>query len=386
MLSVPTRRRILHVDMDAFYAAVEQRDRPELTGRPVIVGGSPRRGVVAAASYEARVFGLHSAMPIAQALRRCPQAVLVPPRFAHYRDISRQIRAIFLEYTPLVEPLALDEAFLELRAELPWDSAAELASQLKAKIRQRVALPCSVGVSSNKFLAKLGSQLGKPDGLLVIDRRKAQEILPALPVKRLWGVGPTTERKLLALGLRTVGELQKLSQAELVRRFGVQGAQLYRLARGRDDRPVRPERETKSVSRETTFADDLTDRTMLKRVLSRLTEQVARDLRRAGLEVRTVQLKVRFADFETITRSRTLPLPISSTKALQCEIELLFDTKVTLSLGVRLLGVGVANLRPSGTGQLALFGQELAQEVQIDRVLDELRRRFGPEVIQRGVG
>ncbi len=358
MASVPARRRILHVDMDAFYASVEQRDRPELSGRPVIVGGSPRRGVVAAASYQAREFGLHSAMPIAQALRRCPQAVLVQPRFAHYRDISRQIRAIFLEYTPLVEPLALDEAFLELRAELSWDSAAKLAGQLKAKIRQQVALPCSVGVSGNKFLAKLGSQLGKPDGLLVIDRRKAREILPALPVKRLWGVGPATERKLLALGSRTIGELQKLSQAELVRRFGVQGAQLYRLARGCDDRPVRPKRETKSVSRETTFADDLTDPTMLKRVLSRLAEQVARDLRQAKLEGRTVQLKVRFADFETITRSHTLPLPISSTKALQREIELLFETKVTLSLGVRLLGVGVSNLRLSGTGQLALFEQE----------------------------
>jgi DNA polymerase-4 len=381
---MPLQRRILHVDMDAFYASVEQRDRPELKGKPVIVGGQTQRGVVASASYEARKFGVRSAMPTAKALRLCPQAILVKPRFERYSEVSRQIREIFLSYTPLVEPLSLDEAFLDVTGGGKlFGSAEQIAREIKQKILDNTGLTCSVGVSFNKFLAKLTSDLCKPNGLMVIDERQAEEILPGLPVGRLWGVGPATEEKMHQMGLRTIGDVQNVPEEELKRRFGRYGAQLYALARGLDERPVKPERETKSVSRETTFLEDLTSHDQLKQVLLELCEQVGRDLRKEGLVGRTAHLKVRFADFTTITRSQTLPLPIKTAKALWQEIERLFDDKITLSRGVRLLGVGVSNLSPIGAGQLLLFDDD-KQDVTVDHLLDELRGRFGPDAIQRG--
>ncbi len=381
---MPLQRRILHVDMDAFYASVEQRDRPELKGKPVIVGGQTQRGVVASASYEARKFGVRSAMPTAKALRLCPQAILVKPRFERYSEVSRQIREIFLSYTPLVEPLSLDEAFLDVTGGGKlFGSTEQIAREIKQKILDNTGLTCSVGVSFNKFLAKLTSDLCKPNGLMVIDERQAEEILPGLPVGRLWGVGPATEEKMHQMGLRTIGDVQNVPEEELKRRFGRYGAQLYALARGLDERPVKPERETKSVSRETTFLEDLTSHDQLKQVLLELCEQVGRDLRKEGLVGRTAHLKVRFADFTTITRSQTLPLPIKTAKALWQEIERLFDDKITLSRGVRLLGVGVSNLSPIGAGQLLLFDDD-KQDVTVDHLLDELRGRFGPDAIQRG--
>lgn len=378
------QRRILHLDMDAFYASVEQRDRPDLKGRPVIVGGAVERGVVASASYEARKFGVRSAMPTAQALRLCPQAILIKPRFERYDEVSRQVRRIFLTYTPLVEPLSLDEAFLDVTSvERLFGPAEQIAREIKRVIREQTGLTCSVGVSFNKSLAKLASDLCKPNGLLAMDERKADAVLPGLPVGRLWGVGPATEKKLHELGLRTIGDIQKISPEELVRRFGRSGAQLYALARAIDDRPVEPQHETKSISRETTFLEDLTDRDELRRVLVELSEEVGRDLRKEGLIGRTVHLKVRFADFTTITRSQTLPLPLKSTIVLWQEIEKLLDAKVTLSQGVRLLGVGVSNLSPIGAGQLPLFDDDL-RGAKVDRVLDELRGRFGSDAIRRG--
>jgi DNA polymerase-4 len=385
MSSEGLQHRILHVDMDAFYASVEQHDRPELKGQPVIVGGPIQRGVVASASYEARKFGVKSAIPTAQALRLCPQAILIRSRFERYGEVSRQIREIFLNYTPLVEPLSLDEAFLDVTGvEKLFGPAEQIAQEIKRKILDSTGLTCSVGVSFNKFLAKLASDLCKPSGLLVMDEPRAEEILPGLPVGRLWGVGPTTEEKMHQMRLRTIGDVQRASREELIHSFGKYGVRLHELAWGIDERPVEPEQKAQSMSRETTFPEDLSERTMLKKILFELSEQVASDLREAELIGRTIHLKVRFADFTTITRSQTLPLPLKTAQALWQAAEKLFDVKVEIVQGIRLLGVGVSNLQPAGAGQLTLFNEGETREVKVDRVLDQLRGRFGRDAIRRG--
>ena len=353
-------RKILHVDMDAFYASVEQRDRPELRGKPVIVGGRPEeRGVVAAASYEARRYGIHSAMPTARALRLCPQAVLLKPRMGYYRRISQRIREIFRSYTPLVEPLSLDEAFLDVTgSERLFGPAEEIGQEIQKRIFQELGLMCSVGVGPNKFLAKLASAHKKPNGFTVIRPEDVERFLWDLPVEKLWGVGPATARKLRAMGLQTVGDLRRVPQEELARRFGRWGLRLWERARGRDDRPVVPEREPKSLSRETTFPRDVYDDRALERVLARLVREVVEDLRGEERRARTVQIKVRFADFTTITRQRTLPEPTDSLRAIQEAARRLLRERVERKgRGVRLLGVGVSNLVASATEaqQLPLF-------------------------------
>jgi len=378
---------ILHVDMDASYASVEQRDRPELVGRAVIVGGdADRRGVVAAASYEARKFGVHSAMPSATARRLCPQAVFLPPRIDHYAAISRQIRAIFERYTPLVEPLSLDEAFLDVTgSEQLFGPAAEIGRRIKREIRDELRLVASVGVAANKFLAKLASDLEKPDGFVVVDPHGVQVFLDPLPVSRLWGVGKVSNRALEKLGVHTIGQLRRLPVEVLASKFGSMGEHLGRLARGVDDRPVVPDHQAKSISHETTFAVDVADREVLRAWLLELVEQVARRLRRHQLRARTVELKVRFADFRTITRSQTLPVATNVTAELWEAATTVLDGRLPKGLApVRLLGFGASGLDASPQVQRQLFDQpDHARQAQLDAATDAIHDRFGLDAIGR---
>lgn len=380
-------RKIVHVDMDAFYAAIEQLDNPELRGRPVIVGGEAEgRGVVSTASYEARKFGVHSAMPAAQARRLCPQGIFLRPRFARYEEVSQQIREILYRYTPLVEPLSLDEAFLDLTGtEKLLGPAEEVAREIKQKIFQETGLACSVGVAPNKFLAKLASDLAKPDGFLVVREGEEFRFLRDLPIERLWGVGEATARRLRGLGISTIGELQALPLEELLARFGRLGGSFYELARGIDRSPVVPDRSARSLSQERTFPEDISDRVELKRVLFKLSEEVGQRLRGERLKGRTVQLKVRFADFSTITRATTLDRPTAMSERIFEEAERLFTERVELKQGVRLLGVQVSGLIGEAEEQLPLFQDEReARSAELERLIDELRARFGEEVLKWG--
>jgi len=381
---------ILHVDMDAFYASVEERDRPELGGRPVIVGGDPqRRGVVSAANYEARRYGVHSAMPASVARRKCPQGVFLPPRISYYAQVSAQIRQIFDRYTPLVEPLSLDEAFLDVTgSETLFGSAAQIGQRIKQEIRDELHLVASVGVATNKFLAKIASDLGKPDGFVVVPPDRIQEFLDPLPVGRLWGVGQVSNRALDKLGIRTIAQLRRLPVGVLRVCFGSSGEHLWQLAQGIDDRPVVPDQEAKSISHETTFAVDIDDREILRAWLLELTEQVAQRVRRHHLRGRTVHLKVRFADFRTITRSQTLVEPTDVTCELwQAAVELLETRLPSEHLPVRLLGMGLSGFDRSGEKQRQLFDEdESRRQGRLDRVTDQIRARFGPSAIGRAGG
>jgi DNA polymerase-4 len=378
---------ILHVDMDAFYASVEERDRPELAGKPLIVGGTPEgRGVVAAANYVVRRFGVHSAMPTATALGRCPHAIVLPPRIDHYAKVSAEIREIFFRYTPLVEPLSLDEAFLDVTgSEGLFGPAIEIARTVKQEIREAIQLIASVGVAPNKFLAKIASDLEKPDALVVVDPDGVQEFLDPLTVGRLWGVGRVTGRVFERLGVGTIGELRRLPVATLRQQFGSAGEHLWELAHGIDDRRVIPDREAKSISNETTFTADIEDREVLRAWLLELTEQVARRLRHHALRGRFVQIKVRFADFQTITRSQKLPEPTNSTEVLwQCAAEMLSTRLPHGHLPVRLLGMGVSGIDRSQFSQQTLFNDGREQHAQLDAVADSIQDRFGAGALRRG--
>ncbi len=295
---------ILHVDMDAFYAAIELRDNPSLVGKPVVVGGSPSgRGVVAAASYAAREFGIHSAMPASQAVRICPSAVFIKPRMQHYANISKQIREIFFGYTSLVEPLSLDEAFLDVGGSVAlFGSAESIARQIKDRINNELGLVASAGVAPNKYVAKVASDLEKPDGLVVVPEGKIQNFLDPLPVSKIWGVGKQTGKKFDSLGVRTIGQLRQIPMTTLKASFGINSEHFWRLARGLDSRRVVPDRFAKTISHETTFAADIYDKACLQAWLTELAEQVARRMRRHHLYGKTVQIKLRFSNFDTITR------------------------------------------------------------------------------------
>ena len=378
---------ILHVDMDAFYASVEERQRPELAGRPVIVGGDPdRRGVVSAANYLARQFGVHSAMPSATARRNCPQAVFLRPRLDYYAEVSRGIREIFLRYTPLVEPLSLDEAFLDTTGSVQlFGPPAEIGRKIKQQIRDELRLVASVGVAPNKFLAKIASDLDKPDGFVVVQPDRVRQFLDPLPVGRLWGVGRAGNRSLEQMGIRTIGQLRQLPVDVLRSRFGSSGEHLWRLAQGIDDRAVVPDHQAKSISHETTFEVDIADAEVLRSWLLELTEQVARRLRRHGLRGRTVQLKVRFADFRTITRSRTLPEPSNVTIELWETVAEMLQSRLPAGHPpVRLLGVGVSGLDASPLTQQQLFDNDQHERhTQIDVVTDAIQDRYGRTSIGR---
>jgi len=378
---------ILHVDMDAFYASVEIRDQPELRGKPVIVGGTPQgRGVVCAASYEARKFGVHSAMPAIRAKRLCPQAIFLSPRMDYYAQVSREIRDIFGRFTPLVEPLSLDEAFLDVTgSESLLGPSVDIGRQIKAEILDELRLVASVGVAPNKFLAKIASDLDKPDGFVVVDPHGVQEFLDPLPVERLWGVGRQTNSVLERLRIRTIRDLRQRPLQELQEHFGQHGERLWQLAHGIDDRAVVPDREAKSISHETTFAVDIEDQRALRAWLLELTEQVARRLRRHGLRGRTLHLKVRFADFRTITRSQKLVESTASTEQLsQVACHLLMICLSQVRQPVRLLGMGVSDIETTGQTQRYLFDQqEREQQARLDRTSDSIKERFGITALRR---
>ncbi len=353
-------RKIIHVDMDAFYCSVEQRDDPALRGRPVVVGGSPDgRGVVAAASYEARVHGIHSAMPAARAVRLCPDAVFLRPRFQVYRAVSEQIRALFLAETPLVEPLALDEAYLDVTAACADGTlATTIARRLRAAIRETTGLTASAGVSYNKFLAKQASELDKPDGLAVIPPERGAAFAAGLPVGRIHGVGRATEARMHAHGIRTGADLRERDLPELQRLFGRRALFYHGLARGIDERPVQPERVRKSVGAETTFRQDHVARAALMAALEPLAQEVAGRLEAKRLQGRTLTLKVKYADFELITRRRTVGTPLRDAGPMLALLDHLLDSTDAPPRPVRLLGVSVSSLEArsaADTPQLALF-------------------------------
>ncbi len=379
---------IIHVDMDAFYASVEQRDRPELEGKPIIVGGSPdQRGVVAAANYAVRQFGVHSAMPSSTARRLCPHAIFLPARLDYYAQISDQIREIFHRFTPLVEPLSLDEAFLDVSgSEQLFGTAESVGRKIKEAIGRELNLIASVGIAPNKFLAKIASDLEKPDGFVQVDPRGVQAFLDSLPVERLWGVGRQTSKVFQKLGVRTICQLRALPLSVLTSHFGSHGEHLSKLAHGIDNRPVVPDRKAKSISNETTFATDIDDQESLRAWLLELTEQVARRLRRHALRGRTVEIKVRFADFQTITRSRKLPEPTNSTQALWEQANALLSTRLPSDhLPVRLLGMGVTEIDRTGVTQQQLFDEaDRERQDGLDEVGDQIRDRYGSKALSRG--
>ncbi len=337
-------RRILHADLDAFYASVEQRDDRSLAGRPVVVGGSPEgRGVVAAASYEARSYGVRSAMPMRTALRLCPDAVRVAPRFDAYAAVSAQVMAIFRAATDLVEPLSLDEAYLDVSERLTdWDGAVALGSQLKQEVRDGVGLTLSAGVATSKSVAKIASELQKPDGLVAVEPGTERAFLAPLPVGRLWGVGPKAEERLQRLGACTIGQLAELDALTLSQLFGRWGVQMLSLARGFDSRPVTVDREAKSVGRETTFSTDIGDRQVLAVCLAELCEAVETRLARRDLRGKTVTLKVRRSDFTTRTRQETLPVPVCDAAELRRIAQRLLDAELRPADRFRLVGVTVS--------------------------------------------
>ena len=338
-------RKVIHIDMDAFYASVEQRDHPELRGKPVAVGGSRERGVVAAASYEARRFGVRSAMPSVTAKRKCPELIFVSPRFEVYRAVSLQVRAIFAAYTPLIEPLSLDEAYLDVTENLLGiSSASQVAEEIRSRIRAETSLTASAGVSYNKFLAKLASDQNKPDGLFVITPAEGPAFVEALPVGRFHGVGPATERRMHGLGIRTGVDLRALSLAFLEENFGKAGSHYHAIARGIDHRPVQANRERKSIGAEDTFARDLFSFEEMRDELRLLVDKVWGWCERSGVRGRTVTLKVKYADFRQITRSRSLAEGVAHRATLeQVSLDLL-SALLPVDKGVRLLGITLSAL------------------------------------------
>jgi DNA polymerase-4 len=376
-----TPRAISHVDMDAFYASVEQRDRPELRGRPVIVGADPKgRGVVSACSYEARVFGVHSAMPISRAYRACPHAVYLPVDMDKYARVSTEIMAILGEFTPLVEPVSVDEAFLDLTGtQTLWGPAVEAVRRIKARIRDETGLTASAGLAANKFVAKVASDLEKPDGLVVVEPGREAEFLAPLPIERLWGVGKVTAKELAALGISTIGQLQRLAPAALVARLGPHGPDLLALAVGRDARPVEPFSPPKSMGAETTFERDCRDPARLEETLRFQAERVARELRADGLAACRVTLKLRWADFRTLTRSHTGDPTEDGLEIYRRAATLL--ARERLVQPVRLIGVSASTFRPSASGQLPLLDPAAVRRERLARAVDRITGRFGRAAI-----
>ncbi|MGR3362113.1 MAG: DNA polymerase IV [Paracoccus sp. (in: a-proteobacteria)] len=356
----PPLRKIIHIDMDAFYASVEQRDDSELRGKPVAVGGGSMRGVVAAASYEARVFGIRSAMPSVTARRLCPDLIFVRPRFEIYRDISGQIRDIFADYTPLIEPLSLDEAYLDVTDHLwPGQTATQVAREIRARIREATALTASAGVSYNKFLAKLASDQNKPDGLCVITPDRGPDFVLALPVGKFHGIGPATAGKMRAMGIETGADLRAQDLDFLTRRFGKSGRYYWNISRGIDHRQVRSDRIRKSVGAENTYFTDLMDLAQAHDALAPLADKVWRHVSRHGLRGRTVTLKVKFSDFQQITRARTLPRAVGSEAEMLSIARELAGAVLPDPRGARLLGITLSGFdrdEDSDPVQLNLFG------------------------------
>ncbi len=385
---------IIHADMDAFYASVELLDKPHLVDKPVAVGGPSRtRGVISAANYIARQYGVHSALPCAIASRRCPDLVLLKPRMALYADYSRKIREIFYRYTPLIEPLALDEAFLDASAsEKLFGSSEQIAKRIKQEIKTELKLTASIGIAPNKFIAKIASDIQKPDGFVVVRENEIQAFLDPLPITRIWGIGKVTAARLHDQGIKSIEELRQLSEAQLQTWFGKHGSHLWQLSHGIDERKVVSDGQAKSISHETTFDINLDNLDLVQSALLHLTEQVAARLRHAELKGRTISIKVRYADFKTITRSHSIDNATDSTNQIWKIVKDILLSKVALKQhGVRLLGVGVShfNTEPmQSADQLNLFDDTTndipTKDTSIDQLTDDINQRFGNNTLSRG--
>ncbi len=383
-------RTILHVDMDAFFAAVEQRDNPELRGRPVIVGSDPKqgkgRGIVATCSYEARRLGVHSAQPISRAWRLCPQGVYLRPDMERYARASERIMALLLEFTDLVEQVSVDEAFLDVSGcRRLFGGGEEIAGKVKARILQAQRLTASVGVASNKFVAKVASDLRKPDGLVVVEPGTEREFLNPLPIGRLWGVGSKTEKALHMMGIERIGQLAVFDRAALIRRFGASSDHLWRLAQGLDERPVLPEEGYQSIGHELTFEEDTLDAARLHATLLGLTEKVSRRLRAHGVRCRTITVKLRESDFSTFTRRTTMTKAADTTEAMFPVAERLLRGLARKGKAVRLIGIYASHLQAvSGAGQLDLFDEGQNRNRKLAGAVDDIARRYGSGAITRG--
>ncbi len=383
-------RTILHLDLDAFFCAVEELRDPSLRSKPFAVGGRPdERGVVASCSYAARSFGVHSAMPMSQALRLCPGLIIVPGRHAAYGEISGQVMQRLRKLSPLVEQISIDEAFVDI-SDIP-EPAADIARKLQKQIADELRLPSSVGVASNKLVAKIATETGKkaargpdsPQALTVVEAGSEADFLAPLPVSMLWGVGPKTEKRLTELGIRLIGQLAALGERDLAALFGENGREMARHAQGLDERPVVTERETKSISQETTFVRDVNDDQMLETALRELSAQVGKNLRHEDLAATTVKLKLRWSDFSTLTRQVTLPVPTDQDEEIFETARGLLRKVREKRTPVRLLGVGVSNLGPP-VRQMELWGQGSEKARKVQAALDALQDRYGENVVKKG--
>ncbi len=388
MLRPATQRTILHIDMDAFYASIEERDHAELRGKPVIVGGNAsNRGVVAAANYSARKYGIHSAMPTKTALKLCPSAILLPPRIKHYTETSRQIHTILARFTPLIEPLSLDEAFLDITGSLKlFGSAENIGRSIQQAIASQLGLAASIGIAPNKFIAKIASDIDKPNGFVCITPDRVTSFLDPLPIKRIWGVGNVTAKRFIQAGIYTMGELRQLTKEQAIELLGNHGEHFWELAHGIDERPVTARQRAQSISHETTFSVDIKDREILSAWLLDLTEQVMRRIRHKGLGGRRLHLKVRYDDFTTITRTHTLQSPTDMTQTAWQTVHQLFEANVPANRPVRLIGMGISGLEPLSGKQGELFAvpAETKKHRTIDHVMDDIQARFGSNILKRG--
>jgi DNA polymerase-4 len=383
---MPWKRAILHVDMDAFFASVEQLDDPCLRGKPVLVGGNGKRGVVAAASYEARVFGCRSAQPVAVAKRLCPHAIVVPGHYHRYREESRKVFTILESFTPMVEPLSIDEAFMDVTAsQRIFGEPEAMARTIKDRIHAETKLTGSVGVAPNKFLAKLASDMDKPDGLTVIREEDVDRVLPPLPIGKIWGIGPKTAARLESIGIKTIGDFRKLDPDTLARRLGADESDHYRrLAFGLDDREVSSDGDARSIGHEQTFGDNLTDPEEVRAVMLEQSEQVSARLRRHDLFAGGVTVKIRFGDFQTITRAKKLDAPVDTSQSIWHAARELFDVWARDFKPVRLIGVTATRLT-RGEPQMELFANEQSEKQgRVDRAVDQITAKFGKSAIGRG--
>lgn len=377
------RRWIMHVDMDAFFASVEQRDDPALQGKPVIVCGKSRRSVVATASYEARAFGVHSAMPLSQAKRLCPHGCFVAPRFEAYREASDAIHQVMLHYADAYEPISLDEAFLDISGMgSQYPTLGSIGRAIKEEIRCAVHLTASVGIAPNKFLAKMASDMNKPDGLCIIPYGREQEVLAPLPVRRLWGVGSVTEKKLLAAGFRTIADIQEAAPEKLSALLGNQGPLLKALSLGIDERPIISSRQVKSIGDESTYEYDLTDRPTINREIAIHSDIVAQRLRRHDLAARTISLKIRFASFKTIMRSLSLEEGTNLQETIDSACQTLLS-RIPLTEGIRLIGVTASNLG-APLSIPSLFSDKEEKRARAAKAMDSIQQKYGRKALQKG--
>lgn len=374
--------------MDAFYASVEQLDDPALIGKPLIVGALPQdRGVVAAASYEARKYGIHSAMPTSEALRLCKDLIIKPVRMTRYIEISKQINSIFYDFTDIIEPLSLDEAFLDVTSSLNlFKTAEKIGRKIKDRIKNEINLTASVGIAPNKFLAKLASDIQKPNGFVIITEENKQDILDPLSVSKIWGIGKKTAEKLEDKNIKTIKQLRNIPLEYLKSYFGNQTEDILNLCYGIDNRKVEPFRDAKSISLEETFSQDIRDKNILLNILRKQVEEVCSKLRAENIEGKTVNLKFRYRDFKTITRSQSFSFYTNTTNIIMEKAIEIFNNWYNLSSEqLRLIGFGMSNLRKEGTGQKLLFDEDIDnKEKNIDKVFDKIRNKYGQNILKRG--